>query len=224
MSMTFKTTIRIALAVTAAAFAPATAHAQLFFIQPAFESGPVEPGDQVIGTPLPDATPAELRAGLIWNTRAALNVAALQCQFSPYLRSVDNYNALLAHHSGELARAYSALGGYFRRVHGVREGQRMFDSWSTTTYNNFSSLYGQVGFCQTAGDVAKEALARPKGEFYEVARTRMRELRSSLRPVGDRLAPPTAVLTVLPPLPAALFAAPVCTGLRGRALERCQQQ
>lgn len=224
MTMKFKTMIKVAAAATVAAMTPGTANAQLFFIQPAFESGLVEPGDQIIGMPLPDANPAELRAGLIWNLRAALNVAALQCQFSPYLRSVDNYNALLAHHSGELGRAYSALNGYFRRVHGQREGQRMFDVWSTTTYNNFSSLYGQVGFCQTAGDVARDALARRKGEFYDVARTRMRELRGSLRPVNDRLAPPAAVLTQLQPLPPALFAAPVCTGLRGRALERCQQQ
>jgi len=221
--MKIKSMIRIT-ALAMAVAAPASASAQLFFTQPAFERGPVEPGDPIIGTPLPDANPAELRAGLIWNLRSALNVAALQCQFSPFLRAVDNYNAILAHHSTELGRAYSALNGYFRRVHGAREGQRLFDAWSTTTYNNFSSMYGQVGFCQTAGDVGKEALARRKGEFYELARDRMRELRSSLRPVNDRLAPPTAVLTLLQPLPPALFATPVCTGLRGRALERCRQQ
>ena len=63
---------------------------------------------------------------LLWNLRAGLNVAALQCQFSPYLRTVANYNALLAHHNRELAAAYTALEGYFRRVNG-RTGPRQFD-------------------------------------------------------------------------------------------------
>ncbi len=202
--------------------APAMANAQLFYSDTPFERGPIEPGDPLIGITLPDATPAEARASLIWNLRAGLNVAALQCQFNRYLRSVDNYNAVIAHHSGELAQAYSALGGYFRRVHGQREGQRLFDAWSTTTYNNFSSLYGQLGFCQTASDVAKDALSRRKGQFYEVARGRIRELRSSLRPYSDRLATPTTTLLQLPPLPATAFAVPNCTGLRGRDLERCR--
>ena len=57
----------------------------------------------MVGLPLPGATPAEYRAHLLWNLRSGLNVAALQCQFSPYLRAVDNYNALLAHHARELA-------------------------------------------------------------------------------------------------------------------------
>lgn len=222
--MKSKSMIRIAALALAAAALPSAAPAQLFFTQPAFDVGPVEPGDPLIGIPLPDANPAEQRAALLWNLRVALNVAALQCQFSPYLRTVDNYNALIAHHAGELARAYSALGGYFRRVHGAREGQRLFDVWSTTSYQNFSSLHGQLGFCQTAADVGKEALARRKGELLDIARGRMRELRSSLRPMNDRLAPPAAILTQLQPLSPTLFAAPACTGLRGRALERCRRQ
>lgn len=222
--MKFKSMIRAAALAIAAMAAPSTAHAQLFFSQPAFEAGPIEPGDPLIGISLPDATPVEQRAALLWNLRVALNVAALQCQFSPYLRTVDNYNALIAHHSGELARAYTTLGGYFRRVHGARQGQQLFDVWSTTSYQNFSSLYGQVGFCQTAADVGKEALTRRKGELLDLARGRMRELRNSLRPVNDRLAPPAAILTQLQPLPPSLFAGPVCTGLRGRDLERCRRQ
>jgi len=88
----------------------------------------------------------------------------LQCQFSPYLRTVDNYNSILAHHSRELASAYQALESYFRRVHG-REGPRRFDDYSTQTYNNFSTRTGaQLGFCQTASRVGREALATRKGE------------------------------------------------------------
>jgi hypothetical protein len=76
------------------------------------------PSDPLVGLPIPGATPAEHRANLLWNMRAGLNVAALQCQFSPYLRAVDNYNGILAHHSEELASAYTTLNAYFKRVQG----------------------------------------------------------------------------------------------------------
>jgi hypothetical protein len=223
-NLTRKLTIRIAAAAIALAL-PATAQAQLFFTDPNFERGAVEPGDPVIGAELPGANPAEQRAALLWNLRAGLNVAALQCQFSRYLRSVDNYNAILDHHSEELASAYSTLEGYFRRnAANQRAGQRGFDNWNTGTYQTFSSLYGQIGFCQVASDVAKQALTRPKGELYSVARDRIREMRSALRPSGDRLFSEIAPLTALQPLPYTTFSGPTCAGLRGRDLRRCQQQ
>ncbi|HEV2866566.1 MAG TPA: hypothetical protein VGX37_08615 [Allosphingosinicella sp.] len=173
-----------ALAAAAGLFAAAPASAQLFLYEPTFQSGPIEPNDPMVGIALPGATPAEYRAHLLWNLRAGLNVAALQCQFSPYLRAVDNYNAILAHHSRELAAAYQTLERYFGRVNG-RTGPRLFDEYSTQTYNNFSTLQAQLGFCQTAGRIAKEALTRRKGELHLLAAARMRELRSSLVAAPD---------------------------------------
>ena len=173
------------VAVLAGALAvPTGAPAQLYLNSPAFQSGPIEPNDPLVGLPIPGATPAEYRAHLIWNLRAGLNVAALQCQFSPYLRTVGNYNSFLAHHNRELAAAYTALEGYFRRVAG-RTGPRQFDLYSTQTYNNFSTLQAQLGFCQTAARIGKEALATRKGELGQLAQARMRELRSSLTPAYD---------------------------------------
>jgi hypothetical protein len=211
---------RIAFAAAAAfVVVPGTAHAQLFYTDPPLAGGLVEPGEQLVGEPLTGATPAEARAGLIWNLRSGLNVAALRCQFSKYLRAVDNYNAVLAHHSGELAQAYQTLGNYFRRTSAnVRDGQRRFDAWSTLTYNNYSTIAGQISFCQTASNIGKEALARRKGQFYEVARERMRELRNSLTGGSDRL---YAGGLALRPLPTSAFAAPVCTGLTGAQLQQC---
>jgi hypothetical protein len=61
-----------------------------------------------------------------------------------------------------------------------------------------------VGFCQTASDIAKEALARPKGQFHLTAQSRVRELRNSLIPAHDRLRLPYTAynlpLATLPPL------------------------
>jgi hypothetical protein len=208
----------VAAALVAIAGAEPAA-AQLFINEPDFRRGPIEANDPLVGVAIPGANPAEYRASLLWNLRSGLNVAALQCQFSAYLRAVPNYNALLAHHSAELASAYTTLNGYFRRVHGATQGPRKFDDYSTQTYNNFSTLQAQIGFCQTATNILKEALARPKGELNVIARERMRELRNSLVPVVDR---PRA----LTPFAIPAFAAPnltdPCVGLRGKRLRRCQ--
>ena len=174
------TTGLAAMAVLWATPAPA----QIFLTDPGIRGGPIEGSDPIVGIPLPGATPVEYRAHLVWNLRSGLNVAALQCQFSPYLRTVPNYNAILAHHSRELASAYTALEGYFRRV-GGRNGPRQFDQYSTQTYNNFSTLHAQLSFCQTAARISKEALATPKGQLTQLAAARMREFRASLIAIPD---------------------------------------
>ena len=204
----------LGLAAAAGFGAAAPAQAQLFYTDPVYPSGTVEPGDPLIGEELKGATPAEARAGLIWNLRSGLNVMALRCQYYKYLRAVDVYNGVLAHHSAELASAYKTLGAYFTRT----QGPRAFDQWATRTYNNFSTNQSQ-GFCQTASTIGKDALMRPKGAFFDLARERMRELRNSVQPYSDRIYLGGSALR---PLPQSLFAAPVCTGLTGRALQQCQ--
>ncbi len=181
------------------------AGAQLFLTDPGFQKGPIDGSDPLVGLPIPGATAEEYRSHLLWNLRAGLNVAALQCQFAPYLRAVDNYNGFLAHHSKELAAAYSTLNGYFKRINGsTAKGQKAFDDYTTTTYNNFSTLQAQYGFCETATAIAKEALTRPKGELHLTAVGRMRELRASLVPApGVRLVtynPYDIQQPLLPPL------------------------
>lgn len=163
------------------------AQAQLFVHDPDFHPGPIQGSDPLVGLPIPGATQEEYAAHLLWNLRAGLNVAALQCQFSPYLRTVGNYNGILAHHAKELSRAYTTIGNYFKRTYGAAKGQLLFDDYSTKTYNGFSTLQAQYGFCQVASDIAKEALARPKGQLYLTAQSRVRELRNSLVPAYDQI-------------------------------------
>src|SRR3954462_3114916 len=179
--------LRAAAAGLALALPAAAAQAQLFVTDPVYPTGPIAGTDPLVGLPLPGATPAEYRAHLLWNLRSGLNVAALQCQFSPYLRTVDTYNTIINQHARELAAAYTALEGYFRRV-GGRAGAGNFDRYSTQTYNNFSTLQAQYAFCQTAARIGKEALARPRGQLAQLASERMRELRDSLIPTPDRYA------------------------------------
>lgn len=207
-----------AACVMAVAALAEPAPAQIFLNEPDLRRGPIEGNDPLVGLPIPGANAAEYRAHLLWNLRSGLNVAALQCQFSAFLRVVPNYNALLAHHSAELAAAYTVLNGYFRRVHGATGGPRRFDDYSTQTYNNFSTLQAQMGFCQTASNILKEALARPKGELNTIARERMRELRNSLIPVVDRPRSFRPVAMVSFPTP---NLTDPCLNLRGRQLRRC---
>jgi hypothetical protein len=207
-------------AVITAVTLPTPAAAQLFIKNPTFNQGSIVGEDPIVGLPLPGATPQEYAAHLLWNLRAGLNVAALQCQFSPFLRTVGNYNGLLAHHSKELMEAYRTVGSYFKRKHGAREGQRLFDDYSTVTYNNFSTLHAQVGFCQTAADIAKEAISRPKGQLHITASARMRELRSSLVPAYDAFPivynPHALRLQPLPPL------TDKCWDGKGRLKKKCR--
>src|SRR5436190_9907190 len=174
---------RATAAAGLAGFATA-ASAQLFVTDPVFHLGPIEGNDPLVGIALPGATPAEYRAHLLWNLRSGLNVAALQCQFSPFLRTVDSYNTLINQHARELAAAYTLLQGYFRRA-GARAPGGNFDRYSTMTYNNFSTLQAQYAFCQTASRIGKEALMAHRGNLIDLAVMRMRELRNSLIPARD---------------------------------------
>lgn len=195
------------------------AAAQFYTMDPGFRSAPIQGSDPLVGLPVPGANAAEQRAHLVWNLRAGLNVAALQCQFSPYLRVVDNYNGILAHHSKELAETYTVMNNYFKRVqnHPAR-GQKAFDDYTTITYNNFSTLQAQLGFCQTASNIGKEALLQPKGQLHTLAERRMRELRASQTPVYNRplvYNPYAITLPAVPPL------APECYDKKNRLRKRC---
>ncbi|WP_052134690.1 hypothetical protein [Sphingomonas sp. 37zxx] len=152
-------------------------------------SGPrvtgAEPG--ILGQDLPGATPTEHRAALLWNLRAALNVAALQCQFEPTLLTLSNYNAMLRNHTDELRDDFEDLMKYFRRVNKTtKAGQTAFDQFGTRVYSGFSTVAAQRIFCQIASNVGRDALYVKRGELGDFAATRMQELRNALRPWGEQ--------------------------------------
>jgi hypothetical protein len=181
--------ILFGLAMAAATLAATPASAQ-FFMKPMDLHGErvtgAEPG--IIGPALPDASPTELRAALIWNLRAALNVAALQCQFEPTLLTLSNYNALLRDHGDELKNSYSTLEKYFTRVakNNKKVGQTELDRFGTRVYSGFSTVSAQLTFCSAAGSIGHAALFAKPGALGDVAEVRMRELRNSLTPWGEQ--------------------------------------
>ena len=150
-------------------------------------------------------TPAEAEANAIWNVRAALNIAALQCQFLLFDSTVKNYNEFLKHHSEQLDQTRLILLAHFKRYDGAK-AQTSFDQYTTRTYNSFSTIDAQLPFCDSAGYVGRVVLATPKGKLGPVAIEYNPELRASL---GRGFGLPPIVTTVniapafVPELPAA---------------------
>ena len=200
------------------------AGAQLFWQSPNFAGAPVTGDEATVVIPLPGATDAEKRANIVWTLRAGLNVAALQCQFAPSLMTVPNYNGFLTHHARELNEDYKTLGAYFKRM--APKGTSAaavgtaFDQYTTRTYNSFSTLNAQIGFCQTASNVGEGALMTPKGGLADLARNRLREMRNSLTPVGDLIYTSHVQMAsaVVPGY------APDCFDGKGRLKKRCLKE
>lgn len=134
------------------------------------------------GVNLRPMTTAEADANAIWNLRAALNIAALQCQYSPFLATVNLYNAILQQHADEIDRAKLTMMAHFRRYDGAR-GVTSFDQYTTKTYNAYSTLDAQLAFCDRAGTVGRELLAIRKGQLAPIARDHVATVRASLVPV-----------------------------------------
>lgn len=146
-------------------------------------------------------TAPEAEANAIWGTRAALNVAALQCQFSPFLATVRNYNDFLRQHSEELDRARITMVGHFRRYDGT-QAQNSFDRYTTQTYNSYSTLDAQLEFCSEAAIAGRVVLTIPKGKLGARAIDIRDKVRMALIPVEPHafLTPFAMAALPLPPL------------------------
>lgn len=172
-----------AIAVLIATAAAMPASAQIFWKSPDYTGAPVTLDEPGMGVALPGATPAEQRANLVWQLRAGLNVAALQCQRFPTLLLRDIYGGVLINHKEELAKTYATLTNYFRRVEKTpKAGQQALDRYGTKTYIGMSTVQGILGFCETSSRVGRSALYAPRGALDIVAMERLRELRNSLLP------------------------------------------
>ncbi|UAK22928.1 hypothetical protein [Sphingomonas nostoxanthinifaciens] len=179
-----RATVGMAVGVALASTAVAPADAYLFWSPPAMVGTPASGDDPTVVIPLAGATSKEAQANLLWTLRAGLNVAALQCQFAPQLRTVELYNNMLRQHAVELNGAYKTLQAYFKRV-SPKTAATAFDQYTTRTYNGFSTLKAQMSFCDISASIGRDTMVHPRGELGGVAVARMRELRNSLVPVGD---------------------------------------
>lgn len=184
-------TVKLAAAMAGAACAlaaAAPAQAQFYFRPPALATGQVTGQEPAFA--LPGATPRENEANLVWSLRAALNVAALQCDLAQSLLNVPNYNAMLTDHRVELKNAFDTLNNYFIRIKKSKPaGQTALDQYFTRLYSSFSTVGGQLTFCATSHSVGRDAIFAPSGSLLSVAQARMTELRASLAPSGEQYFP-----------------------------------
>ncbi len=163
---------------------------------------PVTPGIMIPrAVVLTKPLPAEARAHAIWTLRAALNVAALQCQYSPFLRSVDNYNQMLRKHGPEVMAAQTMMTKHFMRTV-KRGGLAAFDRYNTRSYNSFSTLDAQYNFCWAAGQAGQAVRMANVGTMAAVADAHVPLVRAALGYV-----PPAAGL-VVPEIRIPAFTAP----------------
>ncbi len=129
-------------------------------------------------------TATEAMANAIWSTRAGLNIAALQCQYSPFLATVRNYNDFLRQHGEELDVARITMTAHFTRYDGTR-AQNSFDRYTTQTYNSYSTLDAQYSFCEEAGRAGRAALILPKDTLGRRAGGLRDQMRAALIPVSS---------------------------------------
>jgi hypothetical protein len=123
----------------------------------------------------PASSAEEKLAESVWKLRAALNVAALQCQFDPNLNTVANYNEINKLHKAEIDDSRSRMESRYRRLYG-RGGLGAFDRYNTKLWNGFSSVNYQVPFCNKAAEVGKEALNTPVGSLTILANNKLPEI------------------------------------------------
>ena len=130
-------------------------------------------------------TAAEVKANRVWSLRAGLNVAALQCQYSPFLRTVPRYNGILKQHAKELESARVSLDSHFRRTGGVKDGPRAFDRYNTRLWSSYATVDAIPNFCATASEVGRTVSMQPIGKLGEIADAEVAKLRRSMTPVSD---------------------------------------
>jgi hypothetical protein len=181
----------LGVAGAAAMFGAVPASAQFYFKSPDIGSPRVTGAETgLFAQALPGATPAELRASMVWNLRAALNVAALQCQFAPTLLTLPNYNHIIKDHAAELNGSYATLTKYFLRTAKTpKAGQMALDQYGTRVYSSFSAVHAQLTFCAAAHDASQKAVFAPRGAFGDVAADYLGAIRNSLTRWGERQFP-----------------------------------
>ncbi len=187
----FASRLVFSAALGGAMLAATPASAQFYLKAPEI-GGPritgTEPG--MLASPLPEATPVELRAAMVWNLRAALNVAALQCQFGPTLLTLPNYNTILRDHKVELNDSYAVLTKYFMRTYKTpKAGQTALDQYGTRVYTSYSAVHAQLTFCQTADAISNQAVFTPRGKFGDLAAEQLPLIRNSLIRWGEQQFP-----------------------------------
>ena len=139
---------------------------------------PLPPGGAAASTKLPPLAADGMRAtpnrGLsreetIWNFRAAINVAALNCQGPVWGAIAQNYNRMIIVHKARLTVANTAVDNEYRKRFPAQNALRVRDTRTTELYNYFALPPVREAFCNAALSKSQEAIAVPVAAFPEYA-------------------------------------------------------
>jgi hypothetical protein len=118
-------------------------------------------------------------AGLVWNLRSALNVAALNCQESHFAGILPAYRVFLDKNESKLARVNKEVDEEFRKVHGARTYRTERDQYMTQVYNYFALPPAHHDFCETATAITARYMAESPADldaFSAVALTELEQV------------------------------------------------
>nr|WP_137676273.1 hypothetical protein [Parerythrobacter lutipelagi] len=94
-------------------------------------------------------------AQTVWNLRAALNVAALNCQSAAHVDILPAYSLLLERDKRALSGINNTITSEFRAEYG-RDYRSNFDNYMTQVYNYYALPPTQRNFCDTALAISRE--------------------------------------------------------------------
>jgi hypothetical protein len=146
--------------------------------KPVIPVKPWPPGGAASSTKLPsygaDGVRVTPNRGLtrdesIWHFRAAINVAALNCQGPVWGEVAQNYNKLIVVHKARLAIANTAVDNEYRKRYPGQNALRVRDTRMTDLYNYFALPPVKQEFCDTALQKSREVIAVPLNAMPEYA-------------------------------------------------------
>lgn len=163
-------TALVAGCAAAPAPAPAPAPKPIVVAPPPPPAMPLPPGGAAVTMKVPtigvDGVRITPNRGLsreenIWHLRAALNVAALNCQGPVWGEIAQNYNRYLQVHKSRLAQTNKAVDGeYVKRFPG-QNALRVRDTAMTDLYNYFALPPVRAEFCDRSLLKSREVVALP---------------------------------------------------------------
>lgn len=103
----------------------------------------------------------------IWHFRAAINVAALNCQGPVWNAIADNYNKYIIVHKTRLKTASRTVDGEYKLRYPRENGLRVRDTKMTDLYNYFSLPTIKQEYCDAALTKSTEVLAIPSAALPE---------------------------------------------------------
>lgn len=97
----------------------------------------------------------------IWHFRAALNVAALNCQGPVWGEIAQNYNRYIALHKARLSQTNLAVDNEYRKRYPGQNALRVRDQRMTELYNFFAFPPVRAEYCNAALTKSREVIALP---------------------------------------------------------------